>query len=373
MKSLDKNKLDNYKRSFDKGVAYYLVAQKEDGSFLDIEANKTRKTYLCQPYNCFALLYFAGAHTAAQKYREWFSKNLIDERDGLQIVDNNSVWATHTTYFKGWCVYGAHLFNFYEQSLKVVSGLDRFIDYESGGVYLTEKGAIRRTVTSFTRGAPIAMAMLATGRMHEAHKIGEYMLSVLRQQPEPKDKIYTYADAKTGKIITQAETYDPPIFDFMEDDKPSLAFDENEMDSLNFCLDSSRDYQAWALFGPPLNFLVGMYDYTADKRYLDGCMQIFEVYYRSRSHHSTRFVSSCKILQGLPQLYLKTGDERILTCIEELCDYLCEMQHPEGFWVKETLPDMERMITADEQSDWIRLVQIGDCALSLSNIIKHLG
>ena len=72
-------------------------------------------------------------------------------------------------------------------------------------------------------------------------------------------------------------------------------------------------------------------------------------------------------------MYLKTGDERILQCIEELSDYLCSRQHPNGFWVKETLPGLNRNATLEEQGQWLRVIQLADCALSIANVLKHLS
>ncbi len=368
MKKLNHARIQGYKVALEKAYAYYLDHQREDGSFLPKEES------LCQPYNCYALLSLAGASTAAKKYHDWLASCMLDRRDGLQYVPQDTVWATHTTYFKGWVAYGAHLFGFYDQSLRAVGGLERYIDHETGGVYVTEKGAERRTVTSFFRGAPTAMAMLATGRLGQAHKIGESMLRTIFEQPDPENQFYGYQDGKTGRVVTSAELYSPPIFGFEDwKDASHPVYDEHEMDAYCFLIDANKDNQSWALFGPPLAFLLGMYELTADRRYLDGSMQIFELFWKSRPHNSTRFISSCKILQGLPQMYLATGDERVLTGVTELADYLTEMQQPEGFWVKETLTGLNRPAAIEEQGEWLRLVQIGDCGLSLANVQKYLG
>ena len=72
-------------------------------------------------------------------------------------------------------------------------------------------------------------------------------------------------------------------------------------------------------------------------------------------------------------MYIKTGDKRIQESIIELCDYLCKMQYKDGIWVKETLLGLNRSATLDEQEQWLRLVQVADCALSIANVIKYLG
>ena len=50
--------------------------------------------------------------------------------------------------------------------------------------------------------------------------------------------------------------------------------------------------------------------------------------------------------------------------------------HEEGFWVKETIQGLGREVSLEEQEEkgpWIKLCQIGDCGLSLQNVLKWLG
>lgn len=372
MKYLSENEILRYSSAIKRGVDYVLRNQRPSGWLQEPEEAPD----IVLVYNIPTLLCQAGELAAARKFCEYVSKNLSDSRDGLPKVYQNTNWATHTTYFKGWWVYGCHQLGFYDQSLKLVHTLDKYVDYETGGVYVTDRGAKERTVTSFFRGAPTAMAMMITGRMDMAHKIGESMLRTIFNQPDP-DKFYAYQDGKTGEIVTSGELYDPAIFGYEDSLKEAAKpYDEYEMDPACFCTDVNEDYQAWALYGPPLNFLMGMYYATNDKRYLNGCMHIFELYWKNRPGHSTRYICACKVLQGLPQLYLATGDERIMTSIRELCDYLCEKQYPEGFWVKDTLQGLGREATLEEQEaggSWIKICQIGDCGLSLQNVLKWLG
>ena len=367
MRKISEEKIMHYKVSLDKAVSYFLSCQYPDGAFLSPEDMNDS-----QPYNCYTLLYLAGAFSAARKYHDWLANNLIDPTDGLQRVLQDSVWATHTTYFKGWVAYGAHQCGFYDQSIRVVGSLNRFIDHEHGGVYITEKGAKRRSVTSFHHGAPVGMAMLITGNMREAHRIGEHMLRMLREQPEPHLSFYGYADGKTGDIITSGDLYDPPYLGAAGNEVIKV-FDEYEMDTGHLCLDSRKDYQGWAILGPPLNFMIGMYYATGDKRYLDGCLQLFEVFFNGRDHYSTNYISSCKILQGLPQMYLETGDERIILSIEELSDFLCNTQNSKGFWGKDFLSGEELALKPEDQQQWIRISQLGDCALSIANVVKFMA
>lgn len=370
MRILQEQEIKKYSDSVRCGVEYVLASQNENGWIQP----KGEKPEVVLTYNIATMLCQSGELSAALRYMEYIWENMCDARDGLQLVHQDTPWATHTTYFKGWLAYAAHQLGFYKKSLKIAAALDRFVDHETGGVYVTERGARERTVTSFFRGAPVAMAMLITGRMDMAHKIGESMLRTIFTQPEPDKKFYAYQDGKTGVVITEAELYEPPIFGFEKSaNEERKVFDEYEMDPVCFCIDTDKDNQGWALYGPPLNFLMGMYDATGDKRYLDGCMQIFELFWNSRPHNSTHLVSSCKILQGLPQMYLATKDERVLTAIRELSDYLCDMQAPEGYWTKERFPGIERELTPEEQQEWVKPGQIGDCGLSLQNVLKWLG
>lgn len=369
MKYLTDQEIQRYSESIRKGVDYVLKNQQENGWIQPKE--ETPEVVLT--YNMATMLCQAGELAAARRYVEFISQNMVDPYDGLQKVDQNTVWATHTAYFKGWLVYGCHQLGFYDKSLKLVHTLDRFVNPVTGGVHVTEKGARNRTVTSFFRGAPVAMAMLITGRMDMAHRIGESMLRTVFTQPDP-DKFFAYQDGKTGEVITEGELYEPPIFGYENSlNQTPPAYDENEMDPVCFCTDANEDYQAWALYGPPMNFLAGMYDATGDKRYLDANMAIFERFWKNRPHYSTRFICSCKILQALPQIYLATKDERVLVAIRELCDYLVEKQYPEGFWVKDTLQGLGREATPEEQQEWVKPGQIGDCALSIQNVLKWLG
>lgn len=372
MKYLTDAEIARYSAAIQRGIDYVLRCQRPSGWLQpddqkpDVVLTYNIPTFLCQ----------SGQLAAARRFFEYMNAQLSDPYDGLPAVDPNTVWATHTTYFKGWVAYGAHQLGFYDTSLKLVHTLDRFIDRETGGVYVTEKGARNRTVTSFFRGAPIAMAMMITGRMDMAHRIGESLLRQIFNQPDP-DKFYGYQDGKTGKVVTDGVIYTPAIYGYEPSaDEEPMVFDEFEMDQACFCSDVTQDYQGWALYGPTLNFLMGMYYATDDRRYLDGSMQVFELFWRNRPGHSTEYVSSCKILQGLPQMYRATKDERILTAIRELSDYLCKMQHEEGFWVKETIQGLGREVSLEEQEEkgpWIKLCQIGDCGLSLQNVLKWLG
>ncbi len=356
-----------YSESVRKGVDYVLGSQKKNGWIAD-EAPEPVLTY-----NVLTMLAQSGELDAARRFAEFVSENMADPADGLPAVGQDTVWATHTAYFKGWFVYGCHQLGFYDKSLRLVHSLDRFVNPLTGGVHVTEKGARERTVTSFFRGAPVAMAMLITGRMDMACRIGESMLRTVFEQPDP-DKFYAYQDGRSGRIITEGKLYEPPIFGYENSvNEEAPVYDENEMDPVCFCTDANEDYQAWALYGPPMNFMAGMYDATGDRRYLDANLQIFERFWKNRPHYSTKFICSCKILQALPQVYLATKDERILVSIKELCRYIAEKQYPEGYWIKDTLQGLGREATPEEQAWWIKPCQAGDCVLSLQNVIKWLG
>ncbi|MBQ7581729.1 MAG: hypothetical protein IJU25_02800, partial [Lachnospiraceae bacterium] len=158
---LSDEQIRRYQMAVDKGVQFVIDSQREDG-WVEPEGTPLE---VVLTYNLATMLCQAGKLAEARRYVDFISENMSDPYDGLQKVDQDSVWATHTAYFKGWRVYGCHQLGMYDISLKLVHTLDRFVNPVTGGVHVTEKGARNRTVTSFFRGAPVAMAMLITGRM----------------------------------------------------------------------------------------------------------------------------------------------------------------------------------------------------------------
>jgi hypothetical protein len=162
------------------------------------------------------------------------------------------------------------------------------------------------------------LALLACGFVAEASRAGDFILRLLEAQPRPG--CYYYTSWKTGAGL-------------MTD-----VWGEGEQSPLggrkHYCLSTEADpltELTW-LIGKPMKFLAKLYDQTADRKYLDGAVELFDFFHRlgdGRWHNT----GSCKIMWGGAELYRHTGERRFAETAERIFDSLCQSQNPSGFWV----------------------------------------
>lgn len=361
MRKLTCEQVERYTKSIEKSFHAYATLQKEDGSF-----GLNHASY----YNAFYMLYLAGDWTAARRLHAWTSKELVGG-DGLHDIEStqddcHGYWVKRGTYLKAWHVVGAHLCGFYDQSLKAADSLMRYVDVEHGGCYMDDDGRARRTLMCFSTSGSVGRALLAVGKRYEAYRVAEWMLKMIDEQPDLETGFYEYMDAHTGKIVTDANPVSP-------------YYTKDDFDPDLFCYWNKTGPQGWAMFGPTTDFLAGMYQMTGDARYLDGMMKIFNLFYDNEAYGSLSFIASGKMLQGLPVLYLATGDERILDACVKLCDYLVSIQKPSGVWIGDSGSIEAYMATglSREAAEYANLfelaAQTADEVISIMAVLKYLS
>jgi len=355
MKYLSKEQSSKYRSSIRKGLDWYLSMQKEDGSFGNIPEEGAY-------YNTFYIFELAGARNRAFIFSKWARENIISSTDGLQKVNSEGVFAGRASYFKAWNLWGAHLLGIFDLSLKPIEYLKTYQHPELGGCYVSDAGRNSHGVIEASSTGMVGLAFLATGQIKEAKMAGDFLVDLVKRQPDWEKGLYGYINSRTNELITDMENIGIDLYG-----KENTGRASDDIDQYRFLYKNHQKDIPWANLGAPLFFLPSLYKATGDKSYLDAVVRIFDLINENKNFDSYKFINSSKVLWGIPLLYNLTADDRVFKACIELADYFCEQQVKAGGWTCAIGFD-----SFEDQPDWIKLAQAGDILLSLVSIVEHL-
>ena len=303
---MSENKVAVFQKAAQRGVAWLISQQREDGSLADVEDGIG--AYYKSPY-AFLL---AGRVGEARRLLDWVAKHhFTAEGDfrGPTRKANEDFHEAWPTYSNAWLVQGAHLAGRYDMSLRGAEFLLRY-QTDVGGFYaLDGENRFHEGVGASWCG----LAMLMTGRMEEARRAGDMLVKVVQSQPNP-DRYYYRVDMQ-GNLVT---------------DVPAGA-------EIGYYVDTARTEQVYFQPGIALIFFMHLYRATGEAVYLEAGQKAFEFTQRC-AEDVHRFPTSGKLGSGAALLWAVTGNADARQAAIEVGDYLTETQTSEGFW---RLPDAE--------------------------------
>ncbi|MFH1022277.1 MAG: hypothetical protein V1809_02695 [Planctomycetota bacterium] len=224
-------------------------------------------------------------------------------------------------YANGWLVVGLQSIGAYDIVQRAMPFILHFQDPTHGGFYAAfnpTTGVMDPRLMDTSSTSSAGFACLATGRIAEARRAGDFLLRVLELQPDFKHLFFSCMKAD-GTLLTE------------------LSGSENQWDAdgrKQKCLSGKADggnELTW-LIGKPTKFLSRLYIATGDKRYLDGAIRAFDFFYCLDERAWTNF-ASCKTMWAGSELYRLTGEKHFAETCVRLMEFYAQSQQPEGHWI----------------------------------------
>ena len=224
-------------------------------------------------------------------------------------------------YSNGWLIAGLQKLGAYEIVQKGLEFVLKFQDPTYGGFYNTFDATtktIGQSLIDSSSTSSAGLACLATGRMEEARRAGDFILRLLEMQPEP-DKYFFSCMKKDGTVHADV---------FGNED--AWASEGRKQKCLSTQADGCSEL-TW-LIGKPTKFLARLYTATAEEKYLDGARTAFYFFHKLHENAWTNY-ASCKTMWAGAELYRQTGEKVFAQTAIRILDYYCDTQSPSGSWV----------------------------------------
>ena len=243
------------------------------------------------------------------------------------------------TYREAWLVWGCHMAGAYDMSLPGADRLQRNLDPQTGGAFVTEGS---RTVDWGLTCAAIA-ALLATGRVEQAVRAGGIIGQMIEAQPDPDRMVMRW---NPGEGLA-----DPASF-------PT---------TYGWIVAPQAGNQVYWYLGFALYAFARLHAATGDRTWLSLADRVLVFVLRCEPDFQENMNTS-KLAWGAAQMFAQTGDERYRSLALGIADWMVESQTPEGVWVRK-----RREMTAAEQPVPISLDASLDRAFYLTEVISALA
>jgi hypothetical protein len=293
-----------------KGAAFLEGRVNSDGSVRgekDVVSNKVG----CYYKTIWALASsgrFYLANSVADFTRKSFLHRNGDFADKLQRQgDEWFEWRYHT-YLNIWLTIGAHTIGRFDLSFPGSDYILTFLDPKTGGFCNERPYPAGKKIEDSLASSGDALACLYVGRLEEARKTGDFLIRLLRAQPEPKKRFYTALNGK-GNLIR---------------DFPSA-------DEIYRVVDATRKEQYYFMVGLPMALLSKLYLATNLKNYLDAARGYFQ-FTKHCADDAYSYPASGKSGFGSAILARITGNEDIKSAAERQLEYLVQTQDQDGAW-----------------------------------------
>jgi hypothetical protein len=269
-----------------------------------------------------------GDPVRARYYVDRMSTHYLQPDGDFRTARLNKGWAdapvmpaVRYLYPNGWIVVGLRKLGAYGPAARGVEFMRRFQSPALGGFFSrfdVPSGQVDTRYLDTSSTAAGGLALLACGFTQEAARAGDFILRLLEAQPQPDRHLYTSWEAGEGLMS-----------DVWREGDARLPGGRKQ-----FCLSVEADplkELTW-LAGKAMKFLAKLYDQTAEIKYLDGAIALFD-FFHHLGEGRWQNTGSCKIMWSSAELYRHTGAQRFADTAQGICHALCQTQHPSGLWV----------------------------------------
>ena len=317
--------MNRFREARDRGCAYLLERQREDGSFADPDISAV------EYYKVPLAFQVCGETNAANRLLNWVRRHGLTPDGDIMPRPDEALDEYFYAYYNSWIIIGAQRlgqFDLAEQGMEFLMG---FWDPEGGGFYssLTEREDDTKQDLWVVAGC--GRAALYTGRTDVARGVGVWMDRMMRGQPNYPKQMYTVYSRAEG-LITEP---DP------EDDMRYVLSNDAERDQF--------------FFHPGIagGFLAGLYEATGEEAWLDLAKEYVR-FAEGATDYLLRLQRAGKVAWATSVLYTITGEQKYRDMATRIGDNIIERQADEGYWhsIKEDKPSndatAEMVIWLDE-------------------------
>jgi hypothetical protein len=207
-----------------------------------------------------------------------------------------------------WITIGSHKIGRFDLSVPGINHVLSYFDPRTGGFCNEKPYPAGKKLEDSIASSACAMACLYAGKIKEAKKTGDFLIKVLKAQPEPKKKFYTAFGPK-GALIQEFPAED----------------------ELYRVIDASKKEQYFFMVGLPIAFLSKLYLATADRKYLDAALGYFR-FTKECSEYAYSYPASGKSGFGTAILSRVAKNADVKSAAEQELDFLVRTQAEDGSW-----------------------------------------
>jgi len=310
--------IEQGQQAIERGLGWLRRCENEIAEIEDLSAHYKA------PYLYAAL----GDPVRARRYVELLQSRYLQADGDFRTNVADKGWAhlqcspaNRYVYSNGWIIVGLRKLGAYGAARQGLDFIRRFQSPELGGFYSrfdVATGKVDPCYLDSSSTSSAGLALLACGRTEEAVRAGEFVLRLLDAQPEPDRYYFSSWQAGSGLMT-----------DVWGDEDQNALYGRKQ-----FCLSAEADALGeltW-LIGKPMKFLCKLYDQTADRRFLEGAISLFEFFHRLGEQRWHNY-ASCKIMWAGAELYRHTGEACFARTAARFLEWLCQTQYPSGLWL----------------------------------------
>ncbi len=300
--------VDRMRRGAQKAADWIESQQSADGS-IDLAGG------IGSIYKTTFTLVAAGRLHAAWRLMDFIAKNWMTQ-PGEFHVKNETAFDKATAFYRNCYILRAALC-MGRFDIASPAAMDRLFKYQhrSGGFCMSLKGSERKRVSP-THTSMGGWLSLYTARMDRAVRAGDFLLKLIRSQPDMKRRFYINADATSGRCIRTFEQ--------------GTAF--------THVVDTKLRVQQFFHAGAMMGFLSDLYRATGKVKYLRGAETLFAHDQRMHSR-SFEWASKCKVGWGSALLHSVTGKAAQRRVAEKVAQVtMIKNQRRNGSWADLLFP-----------------------------------
>ncbi len=311
-----------------KAGAWLASRQTEKGCYIGNEGPDNEGIYsdtddLGCYYKSIYSLKIVGETIAAARGMNFVVSRFMSPDGDFFNTETNRTSGSYTPAFcqlypNMWLMRAAVSMRWYKLYRKILDFLLKYRDSETGGFYATVTPPAK-IIDSNATGLG-ALCCLMGGREKLAVESADYVLKMLEEQPQQKDRLYTrFEDGKGYQTDVKGV------------EKKALKY---------YYIDAKEPAQAYWCWAWPMNSLIGIYEFTGEKRFLTGAVKIYD-FLASCHPNAFSFQTAGKSGWGSSMLYRITGDKRYLKTALSQMEWIIDHQHKDGYMMGENISSIE--------------------------------
>ena len=296
--------LDRFEKARDRGGNYILKHMRPDGTI-----ENSHKGVWCY-WGVPIALAVSGHSAAAGRFFSWIRNNVFTPEGDFGTSEEKKQSGSYA-YQNAWLIEGAHRLGQFDLSLRGMDFITPFWDPESGGFYSSydQRGEDTEMEIYVTSGC--GRAAVYTNRLDVARGVGRFLRTVLDEQPNYPQKLYSVYTRRKG-----------------------LHADPGPNNTMHFVMsqDSKEDQQ---FFNPGIagGFLARLYQATGESEWLELAKRYIYFAEIASDHLITLpGLRQGKTGWGASVLYTLTGEVKYRELAIRIGDSILSYQAEEGYW-----------------------------------------